>query len=126
MKKLKIVLIENDEVLSIVIKEELSKAGFNIFLAIDGEKGIKLVQSKKPELVLLDLVIPKKSGFEVLQELKKDPKTKDIPVIILTTLSMDEDIQKTIRLGATDYFVKSQHTALELIEMIKDRTSQLK
>ncbi len=119
MEKFKIALIEDDEVLSIVMREELGKAGFNILLASDGEKGIQLVRSKKPDLVLLDLMLPKKSGFEVLEELKKDPKTKSIPVVILTVLSMDENIQKALRAGAKDYFVKSQHTVLELIEMIK-------
>ena len=120
MKKSKIVLIEDDEVLSIVMREELGRAGFNVSLAFDGEKGIRLVRSKKPNLVLLDLMLPKKSGFDVLKELKKDPKTKDIPVVILTVLSLDEDIQKALRAGASDYFVKSQHTALELVEMIKN------
>jgi DNA-binding response OmpR family regulator len=120
MKKPKIALIEDDEVLSIVMQEELAKAGFDVSLAFDGEKGIKLVRSKKPDLVLLDLLLPKKSGFEVLQELKKAPQTKSIPVVILTVLSMDEGIQKALRAGADDYFVKSQHTALELVEMIKN------
>lgn len=120
MKKSKIVLIEDDEVLSIVMREELGRAGFDISLATDGEKGIRLVRNKKPDLVLLDLMLPEKSGFEVLEELKKDPKTKNIPVVILTVLSLDENIQKALRLGASDYFVKSQHTALELVEMIKN------
>ena len=120
MKKFKIALIEDDEVLSIVMQEELGKAGFDVLIAADGEKGIKLVKSQKPDLVLLDLMLPKKSGFEVLQELKKDPKTKNIPVVILTSLSLDEGIQKALRLGADDYFVKSQHTSLELVEMIRN------
>lgn len=119
MKKFKIILIEDDEVLSIVMQEELGRAGFNVLLAPDGEKGVELVRSKKPDLVLLDLMLPKKHGFEVLEELKKDPKTKSIPVVILTVLSMDKDIQKALQAGANDYFVKSQHTALELVEMIK-------
>lgn len=128
MKKTKIVIIEDDEVLSIVMQEELGRAGFNVLLAADDEKGIQLVRSKKPDLVLLDLMLPEKSGFDVLKELKKDPKTKDIPVVILTVLSMDESIQKALLAGASDYFVKSQHTVLELVEMIKNffRTSQLK
>ncbi len=120
MKKSKIALIEDDEVLSIVIREELSRAGFDVSLASDGEKGIRLVRSKKPDLVLLDLMLPEKSGFDVLKELKEDPKTNNIPVVILTALSLDENIQKALRAGASDYFVKSQHTALELVEMIKN------
>ncbi len=126
MKKPKITLIEDDEVLSIVMREELVKAGFDVLLAFDGEKGVRLVRSKKPDLVLLDLLLPKKSGFEVLQELKKDPRTKSIPVVILTSLSMDEGIQKALRAGADDYFVKSQHTSLELVEMIKDFIEKIK
>lgn len=120
LRKMNIVLVEDDEILSIVMKEELSKAGFKVFVAADGEAGLGLIKSKKPNLVLLDLMLTKKTGFEVLEELKKSPDTKDIPVIILSVLSTDEDIQKSYKLGADEYFVKSQHTVSELIEKIKN------
>ena len=120
MAKTKIVLIEDDEILSKVVSEELKEAGFDVARAFDGEAGLNLVKSKKPDLVLLDLILPKKHGFEVLQELKKSPPTKEIPVIILTMLGSDEDIKKGLELGANDYIVKSQHAVAEIIEKIKN------
>jgi len=120
MAKTKIALIEDDEILSKVIYEELRDADFDVLRAFDGEEGLKLVRSKKPDLVLLDIILPKKGGFEVLEELKKSPDTRDIPVIILTMIGKDEDIKKGLRLGANDYIVKSQHAIAEVVEKIKD------
>lgn len=120
MAKIKIALIEDDEILSKVIYEELRDANFVVLRAFDGEEGLKLTRSKKPDLVLLDIVLPKKDGFEVLEELKKSPDTRDIPVIILTMIGKDEDIKKGLRLGANDYIVKSQHAIAEVVEKIKD------
>lgn len=118
MAKQKIVLIEDDQILSKVLFEELKESGFEVQQAFDGEAGLALVQSVKPSLVLLDLVLPKKHGFDVLAELKKSPATKDIPVIILTMLGQDEEIKKGLRLGANDYIVKSQHAVAEIVEKI--------
>jgi DNA-binding response OmpR family regulator len=124
MARQKIILIEDDEALSIVMQEELDRAGFKVNLASNGEKGLDLARSKKPDLVLLDLMLPTISGYDVLTKLKEDAKTEKIPVIIITALSMDENIRKAMDAGAADYFVKSQHTVIELIEMIKDFFTQ--
>lgn len=120
MNAQKIVLIEDDEILSKVLHAELVGAGFNVSQAFDGEAGLELVRSKKPNLVLLDLILPKKHGFEVLEEMKKSPDTKDIPVIILSLLGEDEDIKKGLKLGANDYLVKSNHAVAEIVEKIKN------
>ncbi len=120
MEKTKIVLIEDDKVLSKVIKEELKEANYGVDQAYDGEKGLKLVQSKKPDLVLLDLILPELHGFDVLKDIKKDPNTKKIPVMILTMLGSDDDIKKGLRLGAHDYIVKSQHAVSEIVDKVKD------
>jgi len=120
MAKTKIILIEDDEILSKVIYEELRDADFDVIQAFDGEEGLKLVRSKKPDLVLLDIVLPRKDGFEVLEEMKKSPDTKDIPVIVLTMIGKDEDIKRGLQLGADDYIVKSQHAIAEIIEKIED------
>ena len=119
MAKSKIVLVEDDKILAKVIYEELKDVDFDVMQAFDGEEGLKLIRSKKPDLVLLDIILPKKNGFEVLEELKKSPDTQDIPVIILTMIGKDEDIKKGLRLGANDYIVKSQHAIAEIIEKIK-------
>jgi len=120
MNKTKIVLVEDDEILAKVLHEELVEAAFEVALAEDGEAGLTAVRKNMPNLVLLDLVLPKKHGFEVLAELKKAPETRDIPVIILTVLGADEDIKKGLELGANDYIVKSQHAVAEIVEKVKD------
>ncbi len=119
MNKHKIVLCEDDEILSRVIQEELKESGFEVYSAKDGEKGVKLVRDKRPDLVLCDVLMPKMDGFQALEELKKSPDTQDIPVIMLTMLSKDEDIKKGLQLGANDYIVKSQHAVAEIVDKVK-------
>lgn len=120
MYKQRIVLIEDDEFLSEVLYSELTEAGFEVFAAFDGKEGLKQVKEKKPDLVLLDLILPEKSGFEVLEELKKSPETEKIPVIILSLLGEDEDIKRGLKLGALDYIVKSSHAVAEIVKKIKN------
>ncbi len=117
--KFKIVIIEDDEILSKVITEELGDAGFEAIQAFDGQQGLESVKSKKPDLVLLDIMMPKMNGFEVLEEIESDSQIKDIPVIILTVLGSDDDIKKGLQLGAKDYIVKSQHAVAEIVEKVK-------
>jgi DNA-binding response OmpR family regulator len=120
MSKIKIVLIEDEEILSKVLSLELQEAGFDVTLAEDGEAGLAAVKKVIPSLVLLDLVLPKKHGFEVLSELKKSPKTKKIPVIILSALGSVEDMKKGLGLGAKAYLVKSQHGVGEIVSKVKE------
>ena len=126
MSKEKIVLIEDDEVLAKILKAELEEAGFIITLAADGETGLVAVRESKPDLVLLDLMLPEKHGFEVLAELKKSPETQAIPVSILTVMSADEDRQTALAIGAHDYIVKSQYAVAEIVKKIKSFFSAVK
>lgn len=87
--------------------------------ALDGETGLKLAKSQKPDLILLDLVLPKIHGFEVLKKLKEDKETKGIPVIVLTNLEGVGDVDKVLGLGATTYLVKAQYSLEEVVEKIK-------
>ena len=87
--------------------------------ALDGEIGLNLAKMKKPDLILLDLILPKLNGFEVLKKLKEDSETNDIPVIVLTNLEGMEDIDKVLELGATTYLVKASYTLEEVLEKIK-------
>ncbi len=119
MEKTKILLIEDDEILSKVLYEELTEAGFEVGRAFDGEEGLKMATSGKPDLVLLDIILPKKQGFDVLEELKQSPITNKIPVIMVTMLGKDEDIKRGLELGANDYIVKSQHAVGEIVDKIK-------
>lgn len=120
MAKIKIALVEDDEILSKVVYEELKEAGFDVSKASDGKTGVKLVKAKKPDLVLLDIIMPKLDGFGVLKEIKSDPNTASIPVIVLTMLGSDEDIKKGLQLGANDYIVKSQHAVAEVVEKVQE------
>lgn len=114
----KILIIEDDKFLRRVISQKLSREGYDISEAIDGEKGLKLVQEEKPDLVLLDLILPGMDGFEVLANLKKDPQLSKIPVIILSNLGQREDIDKGLKMGAIDYLIKAHFTPGEIIDRI--------
>lgn len=119
MSSQKILLVEDDEILGKVVAEELKEAGFEVKWVLDGEAGIKAAQSSMPDLVLLDLMLPKKHGFDVLSDIKSSPATASVPVIIMTMMGQDDDIKKGIKLGAVDYIVKSQHAIAEIVEKIK-------
>jgi len=118
MNKNKILLVEDDAILAKTIYDELVESGFEVDQAHDGEEGLRMVGEKKPNLVLLDILMPKKNGFEVLQGIKENPDTKDIPVIMLTVLGADEDVETTM-LGASDYLVKSEYTPSQIVEKVK-------
>lgn len=103
----KIVIIEDEPILLKALNIELLGSGYEVSSALDGLAGLDLVRREKPDLVLLDLILPKMSGFEVLAALKQDEATKSIMVVILSNLGQDEDREKGKKLGAVDYFVKS-------------------
>lgn len=114
-----ILIIEDDEFLRGLISKKFVSESFNIISAIDGTDGIKKAQEEKPNLILLDLVLPNIDGFEVLTKLKGDSATSSIPIVILSNLGQKEDIDKGMKLGATDYIIKAQFTPEEIVEKIK-------
>lgn len=116
---MKILLIEDEEILGDVLKEKLEQEKFIVEWAADGEAGLERVKPFSPDLIVLDLILPKKDGFEVLKELKADSKLKTIPVVVLSNLGQDEEIKRALTLGAADYMVKAQHPINEVIEKIK-------
>ncbi len=115
-----IMIIEDDRFLSSLIKARLEKDGFRTPQAFDGEEAIKMLHEGKPDLIVLDLIVPKVSGFEVLEAVSLDPQLNKIPVVILSNLTQDSDIQKAKSLGATEYFVKVRISIDDLINKIKD------
>ena len=115
----KILFIEDESALQKTFGEILSQEGYEMFSALDGEIGLRLVKEKKPDLVLLDLILPKVDGFDVLKKIKEDEETKNIPVIVLTNLEGMKDINKVIELGATTYLVKANYSLVEVLEKIK-------
>lgn len=116
----KILFIEDEAVLQKTFSDFLQKSGYQIISALDGEIGLRRAQEIGPDLIFLDLVLPKLHGFEVLKKLKENPKTKDIPVIILTNLENAEEVDKALDLGATTYLVKPHYTLNELVEKVNN------
>jgi len=115
-----ILVVEDDKFLRELMAQKLIKEGFKISEAVDGEEGLKKIKDKKPGLVLLDLILPGMDGFEVLAKMKEDPETSQTPVIILSNLGQREDVERGLKLGATDYLIKAHFTPGEIIEKIKN------
>jgi CheY-like chemotaxis protein len=115
----KILFVEDEAALQKTFGDVLGQEGYNIIGAIDGETGLKMAKTEKPDLILLDLVLPKMHGFEVLKQLKEDEETKDIPIIVLTNLEGMGDVEKALELGATTYLVKASYTLDEVVQKIK-------
>ena len=116
----KILFIEDEISLQTTLGGALKEVGFEIENAYDGEAGLKAAQTSKPDLILLDLILPKMDGFQVLKDLKSGSETKDIPVIVLTNLESADDVGKVIALGATTYLVKSNYELGDIVEKIKE------
>ena len=117
--KPKILLIEDDQFLSKILLVKLKRAGFDVFLAVDGEEGIKKAKEIKPNLILLNLILPKLNGFEVLSEIKKTPVLKKIPVVVLSNLGQKSDVEKGLRMGAKDYLIETNLSLSEIVEKVK-------
>ncbi|KKW17038.1 MAG: hypothetical protein UY56_C0005G0063 [Parcubacteria group bacterium GW2011_GWA1_50_14] len=114
-----ILIAEDEEFILRALEDNLRQEGYDVVSAKDGEEAIEMIKEKKPNLILLDLLMPKKDGFAVLEELKRNPELRLIPVVVLSNLGSDHDIKRALQLGATDYFVKSQHPIAEVIEKVK-------
>lgn len=116
----KILIIEDDLVLQKSLNEYLCSEGFEIVCASDGEEGAQKAVTEKPDLILLDIVLPKKDGYEVLQEVKANPEISHIPVVLLTNLDGITDVEKALELGATTYLVKADYKLEEVTEKVKE------
>ena len=115
----RIMLIEDDKFLSSLIKVHLEKDGFTVIQAFDGEEAIELLKTERPNLFVLDLIMPKVTGFEVLQTISTMPEFEKVPVIILSNLAQDSDIQKAKEYGAREYFVKVKISIDDILKKIK-------
>ncbi len=115
----KILIVEDESTLNKAIADFLIAEKFEVLSALDGEVGLEMAKNELPDLILLDIILPKKDGYEVLDELKKDDKTKNIPVILLTNLESQEDIVRAFEKGATTYLVKSDYKLQDVVKKIK-------
>lgn len=115
-----ILVVEDEGFLVRALKDNLETEGYSVGVATNGDEAIKRIKGKRPDLILLDLLMPKRDGFYVLEEVKKNLELKLIPIIVLSNLGGDEEIKRALEMGADDYFVKSQHPIQEVIEKVKD------
>ncbi len=115
-----VMVIEDDHFLSSLIKARLVKDGFNVIQAFDGEEAIQALRGEvRPDIIILDLIMPKVTGFEVLQNISITPGLEKVPVVILSNLAQDSDIEKARQLGAKEYFVKVKISIDDLIGKIQ-------
>ncbi|MDI6777600.1 MAG: response regulator [Patescibacteria group bacterium] len=119
MSKKKVLIVEDDNFVAEVYSTKLLEMGHEIQIAQNGEEGLSLVEKGKPDLILLDIIMPVMGGIEMLEELKKNEEWKNIPVILLTNVGEKESIQKVRGLGVQDYLIKSHFTPAEVIEKIE-------
>jgi len=117
--KPKILIAEDDNFLLLAVKDKLGRAGFDVITAVNGIEALEKMRSSKPDLVLLDLVMPQKGGFETLEEAQIDKTLKKIPIIILSNLGHESDIKKAEELGAVDYIVKANFSLKKVVEKVK-------
>jgi CheY-like chemotaxis protein len=115
----KILLIEDDKFLRELMNKKLMTLGYDVVSAADGESGLVMIKETKPDVVLLDLILPGINGFEVLEKAKQDPEIANIPVVILSNLGQGEDIEKGLALGAKDFLVKAHFTPQEIVNKLK-------
>jgi DNA-binding response OmpR family regulator len=115
-----ILIVEDEEFLVLALKDNLEAMGYTIDEAVNGEEAMEHIRDHRPDLILLDLLMPKRDGYYVLEKVKKDLELKMIPVIVLSNFSSDQEIKRALDRGADDYFVKSQHMIVEVVEKIKE------
>ena len=117
----RILLIEDEELMIDILERKLSQAGYEVFIAKDGEEGLKKMREMepKPDLVLLDVIMPKMGGFEVMEEMIKDEKLKEIPVIVISNSGQPVELDRAKKLGAKDWLIKTEFDPKEVLEKVK-------
>lgn len=118
-KKKYILIAEDEPMYGKILKNKLEKEGFIVIVTQDGNKALIAAHEQKPDIVLLDIMMPNKNGFQVLTEMKQDNNLKNITTIVLSNLGQEEDINKMMNLGANDYLVKSSIQFIDAINKIK-------
>jgi len=118
-EKIKILLVEDDSFLLGMYATKFELNGYKVVMAEDGEKAVRAAVKELPDIILLDIVLPKLNGFEVLKKLKAEPATAKIPVILLTNLSQRSEIEQGLKMGAEDYLIKAHFMPSEVAEKIK-------
>jgi DNA-binding response OmpR family regulator len=121
---MKVLVVEDDKFLRTVLEKKLSAEDFEVISAVDGDEALEKIISDKPDIILLDIILPKRSGFLVLENIKKDPEFKKVPVLVISNLGQEEDIKKGLSLGAIEYFVKAKVSLDDVVKKIKEYAGQ--
>ena len=114
-----ILLVEDEPLLGKLLRQRLLKEGFGVLYARDGDEAVESLKTNKPDLILLDIVLPKMSGFEIMEKIKNDPGLNKAPIIIISNLGQETDVSKGEELGAVGYFVKANVSIGELVDQVK-------
>lgn len=117
----KIFIVEDDKFLSKIIGNTLRKGGFEVDQAAEGGEGLRRILGEKPDLVLLDIMLPQKDGFEILAEMQRDSNASKIPVIIISNLGQESDVKRGLSLGAKDYVIKTDINLTELMRKVREQ-----
>ena len=117
----KILLIEDEDIMIDLLEKKLSQEGYKVVVAKDGEEGLRKMKEmeSKPDLILLDIIMPKMGGFEVMEEMQKNPQLREIPVIIISNSGQPVELDKAKKLGAKDWLIKTEFDPKEVIEKVK-------
>jgi DNA-binding response OmpR family regulator len=116
----KILLVEDDSFLIDIYKTKFKEAGFELEVAKDGQTALKMLKKIKPDLLLLDIVLPQISGWEILGEIRENSSFKNLKVIILSNLGQKEEVEKGLKLGADKYLIKAYYTPAEIVQEVKE------
>lgn len=116
----KILIVEDDPLMNRMYQKIFKFEGFDVDFATNGEEGLDKIRTIKPTLVLLDIMMPKINGLEVLDKVKKDPETKDIPIVMLTNLAGSQDAETALEKGAVKYIIKSEYEPKQVVNMVKE------
>lgn len=115
----KVLIIEDDQLIQRMYGKIFTFEGYEVITASDGEEGLEKARTTTPTIILLDVMMPKLNGMQVLEKLKIDPATKTIPVVMLSNLAGDNDIETALSKGAVKYIIKSEHDPKEIADMIE-------
>ncbi len=114
----KILLVEDEEIVVDLLQRKLSQEGYEVHVARDGDEGLKAMREVKPDLILLDIIMPKMGGFEVMEEMRKDKELKEIPVIVISNSGQPVELDRAQKLGAKDWLIKTEFDPQEVINKV--------
>jgi len=114
----KILLVEDEELIIDLLTKKLEREGYQVSIAKDGEEGLSMMKDEKPDLILLDIVMPKMGGFEVMEEMQKDEELKKIPVIVISNSGQPVELDRAKKLGAKDWLIKTEFDPREVINKV--------